>query len=99
MFGLDGGISIPNNCSSWYNIKKGEAWVHVDVLCEVSQLKRHIFELPAGYYPSPKRILKAIERKKHRTPLRKKFDSLSFFYVIPTVRVLYLCQSYFPRSV
>ena len=48
--------------------------MHVDVLCEVNQLKRHTFELPAGYYPSPKRILKAIERKKHRTPLRKKFD-------------------------
>ena len=46
----------------------------VDVLFEVNQLQRHTFELPAGYYPSPKRILKAIEGKKHRTPLRKKLD-------------------------
>jgi hypothetical protein len=59
---------------SWYNINKGEAWVHVDVYLEVSQLQRHTFELPAGYYPSPKRILKAIEGKKHRTPHTKKFD-------------------------
>jgi hypothetical protein len=48
--------------------------VLVDVLFEVNQLQRHTFELPAGYYPSPKSILKAIEGKKHRTPLRKKFD-------------------------
>jgi hypothetical protein len=34
----------------------------------------HTFELPAGYYSSANRILKAIERKKHRTPLQKKFD-------------------------
>jgi hypothetical protein len=59
---------------SWYNIKKGEAWVHVDVYLEVNQLQRHTFQLPAGYYPSPKRIFKAIEGKKHRTPLKKKFD-------------------------
>jgi hypothetical protein len=31
-------------------------------------------KLLACYYPSPKRILKAIEGKKHRTPLRKKFE-------------------------
>jgi hypothetical protein len=78
MMDLDGsweiGLAEIQYPHSWYNIKKGEAWVHVDVLCEVNQLKRHTFELPAGYYPSPKRILKAIERKKHRTPLRKKFD-------------------------
>ena len=56
---------------SWCNIKKGEAWVHVDV--EVNQRQRHTFQLPAGYYLSPKRIL-TIEGKKHRTPLKKKFD-------------------------
>ena len=60
---------------SWYNINKGEAWVQVDVLFEVSQLQRHTFELPVGYYPSSKRILKAIEGEKYRTPLRKKFDT------------------------
>ena len=48
--------------------------MHVDVYLEVNQLQRHTFQLPAGYYPSPKRILKAIEGKKHRTPLKKKFD-------------------------
>ena len=48
--------------------------MEVDVLFEVSQLQRHTFELPGGYYSSPERILKAIERKKHRTPLRKTFD-------------------------
>jgi hypothetical protein len=52
---------------SWHSIKKAKAWVHVDVYLEVSQLL-------AGYYPFPKRILKAIEGKKHRTPLKKKFD-------------------------
>jgi hypothetical protein len=55
---------------SWYNIKKREAWVHVDVYLEVNQLQRNTFPLPAGYFPSPKRILKAIEGKKHRTPLK-----------------------------
>jgi hypothetical protein len=59
---------------SWYSIKKGETWVHVDVYLEVNQLQRHTFQLPAGYYPSPTRILKAIEVKKHWTPLRKIFD-------------------------
>jgi hypothetical protein len=57
------------------DIKKREAWVQVDVLFEVNQLQRHTFELPGGYYSSPKWILKAIEGKKHRTPLRKKFES------------------------
>ena len=42
--------------------------MHVDVIFEVSQLQRHTFELTAGYYPSSKRILKAIEGKKHSTP-------------------------------
>ena len=46
----------------------------MDVYLEVSQLQRHTLQLSAGYYPSPKRILKAIEGKKHRTPLKKKFD-------------------------
>jgi hypothetical protein len=35
--------------------------VLVDVLFEVNQLQRHTFELPAGYYPSPKRILKCLD--------------------------------------
>jgi hypothetical protein len=48
--------------------------VQVDVLFQVSQLQRHTFELPGGYYSSPKRVVKAIEGKMHRTPLRKKFD-------------------------
>jgi hypothetical protein len=64
-------IQYPHSC---YNIKKREAWVHVDVYLEVNQLQGNNFQLTAGYYPSPKRILKAIEGKKHRTPLKKKFD-------------------------
>ena len=59
---------------SWYSIKQGEAWVHVDVYLKAKQLQRHTFELPAGYYSSPNRILKAIERKKHRTPLKKEIQ-------------------------
>ena len=78
MMDLDGswkiGLTKIQYPHSWYNINKGDAWVHMDVLFEVNQLQRHTFELPAGYYPSPKWILKAIEEKKHRTPLRKKFD-------------------------
>ena len=78
MMNLDGSCEIgPAEIQyphSWYNIKKREAWVHVDVYLEVNQLQRNTFQLPAGYFPSPKRILKAIEGKKHRTPLKKKFD-------------------------
>ena len=78
MMDLDGtweiGLAEIQYPHSWYDIKKGEAWVHVDVYSEVNQLQRHTFQLPAGYYPSPKKILKAIEGKKHRTPLRRKFD-------------------------
>ena len=78
MMDLDGswgiGLAEIQYPHSWYNIKKGEAWVQVGVLFEVNQLQRHTFELPGGYYSSPKRILKAIEGKKHRTPLRNKFD-------------------------
>ena len=48
--------------------------MHVDVYLEVNQLQKHAFQLPAGYYPSPERILKAIEGEKHRMPLKKKFD-------------------------
>lgn len=65
---------VGNRTDSWYNIKKGEAWLYVDVSFEVNQLQRHTCQQPAGYYPSPKRILKAIEVKKHRTPLQRKFD-------------------------
>ena len=39
---------------SWYNIKKAEAWVQVDVVFEVNQLQRNTFELPGVYYSSPK---------------------------------------------
>ena len=48
--------------------------MHVDVYLEVNQLQKHVFQLPAGYYPSPERILKAIQGEKHRMPLKKKFD-------------------------
>ena len=58
MMDLDGsweiGLSEIQYPHSWYDIKKGEAWVQVDVLFEVNQLQRHTFELPGGYYSSPK---------------------------------------------
>jgi hypothetical protein len=58
MMDLDGsweiGLEEIQYPHSWYNIKKGEAWVQVDVLFEGSQLQRHTFELPGGYYSSPK---------------------------------------------
>jgi hypothetical protein len=48
--------------------------VKVGVLFQVCQQQRHTFELPGGYYSSPKIIVKAIKGKMHRWPLRKKFD-------------------------
>ena len=44
-------IQYPHSC---YNIKKREAWVHVDVYLEVNQLQGNNFQLTAGYYPSRK---------------------------------------------
>lgn len=58
---------------SWYNVKHEEAWVQVDFYRD-SQLQNDHFFLPAGYYTSAKRIVKAIEVKKHRTEYRNKFD-------------------------
>jgi hypothetical protein len=47
MMDLDGSweIGLPEiqYPHSWYDIKKGEAWVQVDVLFEVNQLQRHTF--------------------------------------------------------
>ena len=55
-------------------IQYPHGWDNIKQLFEVNQLQRNTFEQPTGYYPPPKRILKAIEVKKHMTPLRKKFD-------------------------
>jgi hypothetical protein len=53
MMNLDGsweiGLAEIQYPYSWYNIKKGEACVHVDV--EVNQLQRHTFQIPAGRKP------------------------------------------------
>ena len=43
-----------------------------DCLC-MSELQKHLVLLPDGYYSSAKRIIKAIEGKKHRTELKNKF--------------------------
>jgi hypothetical protein len=51
---------------SWYNIKNNEAWLKVHLYKE-SQLQKHLVLLPDGYNSSAKRIIKAIEGKRHRT--------------------------------
>ena len=47
MIDLDGsweiGLAEIQYPHSWHNIKKGEAWVHVEVYLEVSQLQRKTF--------------------------------------------------------
>ena len=58
---------------SWYNVKNNEAWLKVHFYKE-SELQNHLVFLPDGYYSSAKRIIKAIEGKKHRTELKNKFD-------------------------
>ena len=58
---------------SWYNVKDREAWVQIDIDKD-SQVENHHFFLPEGYYTAAKRIVKAIEVKKHRTEYKNKFD-------------------------
>ena len=58
---------------SWYNVKNKEAWLKVHFYKE-SELQKHLVLLPDGYYASAKRIIIAIEGKKYRTELKKKFD-------------------------
>ena len=62
-------IQYPN---SWYNVKNKEAWLKVHFYKE-SELQKHLVLLPDGYYSSAKRIIKAIEGKKHRMELKNKF--------------------------
>jgi hypothetical protein len=50
-----------------------EAWLKVHFYKE-SELQKRLVLLPDGYYSSAKRIIKAIEGKKHRTELKNKFD-------------------------
>jgi hypothetical protein len=57
---------------SWYNVKNNEAWLKVHFYKE-SELQKHLVLLPDGYYSSAKRIIKAIDGKKHRTELKNKF--------------------------
>ena len=74
---LDGSLDIEVGENqyphSWYNLQEKEVWVAVHFL-KGNELQRDHIELPAGYYPSAKRICKGIEAKKHRTELRKKYD-------------------------
>jgi hypothetical protein len=58
---------------SWYNVKNNEAWLKVHFYKE-SELQKHLDLIPNGYYSSTKRIIKAIDGKKHRTELKNKFD-------------------------
>ena len=77
MLDLDGsweiGVAEIQYPHSWYNLQEKEVWVAVHFL-KGNELQRDHIELPAGYYPSAKRICKGIEAKKHRTELRKKYD-------------------------
>ena len=57
---------------SWYNVKNKKAWLKVHFYKE-SELQKHLVLLPDGYYSSAKRIIKAIDGKKHRTELKNKF--------------------------
>jgi hypothetical protein len=57
---------------SWYNAKNNEAWLKIHFYKE-SELQKHLVLLPDGYYSSAKRIIKAIEGKKHRMELKNKF--------------------------
>ena len=57
---------------SWYNVKNKEAWLNVHFYKE-SELQKQLVLLPDGYYSSAKRIIKAIDGKKHRTELKNKF--------------------------
>ena len=57
---------------SWYNVKNKEAWLKVHFYKE-SELQKHLVLLPDGYYSSAKRIIKAIDGKKHRMELKNKF--------------------------
>jgi hypothetical protein len=58
---------------SWYNVKNKEAWLKVHFYKE-SELQKHLVLLPDGYYSSARRIIKAIDGKKHRTELKNEFD-------------------------
>ena len=58
---------------SWYNVKNKEAWLKVHFY-KKSEIQKHLVLLPDGYYSSAKRIIKAIDGKKHRTELKNKFD-------------------------
>jgi hypothetical protein len=58
---------------SWYNVKNNEAWLKVHFYKE-SELQKRLVLLPDGYYSSAKRIIKAIEGKKHKKKLKNKFD-------------------------
>jgi hypothetical protein len=64
---------------SWYIVKNNEAWLKVHFYNE-SELQKRLVLLPDKYYSSAKRIIKAIEGKKHRTELKSKFD-MGFFIV------------------
>ena len=74
---LDGawdiGLAEIQYSHSWYNVKNNEVWLKVHFYKE-SELQKRLVLLPDGYYSSAKRIIKAIEGKKHRTELKNKFD-------------------------
>jgi hypothetical protein len=72
---------------SWYNIKNNEAWLKVHLYKE-SQLQKHLVLLPDGYNSSVKRIINAIEGKRHRTELKSSSVRIQTSY-IPGGRVCF----------
>ena len=69
---------------SWYNVKNKEAWLKVHFYKE-SELQKHLVLLPDGYYSSAKRIIKAIDGKKHRTNSRINSTSFSAKSIIKSI--------------
>ena len=74
---LDGaweiGLAEIQYAHSWYNVKNNEAWLKVHFY-KKSQLQKHLVLLPDVYYSSAKKIIKAIEGKRHRTELKNNFN-------------------------
>jgi hypothetical protein len=83
MFGLDRGARQPVAQTTTQQgrpqgtvLQNKEAWLKVHFYKE-SELQKQLVLLPDGYYSSAKRIIKAIDGKKHRTELDPLFSAIS----------------------
>ena len=77
MMDLDGswemGLAEIQYPHTWYNVKKGEGWITVQFQKD-NGIQQDQIELAEGYYSSAKRLCKAIETKRHKSDLKKKFN-------------------------